>query len=189
MRRSPVVITRSLLALAIAAGAYQISSSAQDRLATMPGHDRYQTITAESRDAVKTGALNVTWTGATAFEYARDGKLYRYDLTTRKEMDAGEAPEAAGRGGRGGRGRGGQGMPERGRQFESAESPDKKLKAVYRDRNVWLVDVASGAETQITTDGNEKERIKNGTASWVYGEELGQRTAMWWSPDGRKLDY
>ena len=28
-----------------------------------------------------------------------------------------------------------------------------------------------------------------GTASWVYGEELGQRTAMWWSPDSRKLAY
>ena len=32
-------------------------------------------------------------------------------------------------------------------------------------------------------------RIKYGTASWVYGEELGQRTAMWWSPDGTKLAY
>jgi dipeptidyl-peptidase-4 len=32
-------------------------------------------------------------------------------------------------------------------------------------------------------------RIKNGTASWVYGEELDQRTAMWWSPDGSKLAY
>jgi dipeptidyl-peptidase 4 len=26
-------------------------------------------------------------------------------------------------------------------------------------------------------------------ASWVYGEELGQNTAMWWSPDGRRLAY
>jgi dipeptidyl-peptidase-4 len=41
----------------------------------------------------------------------------------------------------------------------------------------------------LTSDGSEKERIKYGTASWVYGEELNQRTAMWWSPDGRKLAY
>src|SRR6185437_10814950 len=39
------------------------------------------------------------------------------------------------------------------------------------------------------TDGSAATRIKNGTASWVYGEELSQRTAMWWSPDGSKLAY
>src|SRR6185503_10504053 len=32
-------------------------------------------------------------------------------------------------------------------------------------------------------------RIKYGTASWVYGEELSQQTAMWWSPDSRRLAY
>jgi len=31
--------------------------------------------------------------------------------------------------------------------------------------------------------------VKYGTASWVYGEELSQRTAMWWSPDGKKLAF
>ena len=41
----------------------------------------------------------------------------------------------------------------------------------------------------VTTDGSEKDRIKYGTASWVYGEELGQTTAMWWSPDSTKLAY
>ncbi len=41
----------------------------------------------------------------------------------------------------------------------------------------------------ITTDGSEKDRIKYGTASWVYGEELAQTTAMWWSPDSRKIAY
>ena len=40
-----------------------------------------------------------------------------------------------------------------------------------------------GNEAPITTDGSEKDRIKYGTASWVYGEELRRRTAMWWSPD------
>ena len=88
-----------------------------------------------------------------------------------------------------GRGRGGN-APERGRQFTSAESPDKKWRAVYKDadRNVYLVDAAN-VETAITTDGSKDKRIKNGTASWVYGEELAQRTAMWWSPDSRRIAY
>ncbi|HEK85779.1 MAG TPA: S9 family peptidase, partial [Candidatus Aminicenantes bacterium] len=81
------------------------------------------------------------------------------------------------------------GMPERGRQFTTAESPDKKFKAVYRDRNVYLVDNTSQAEFPITTDGSEKTRLKYGTASWVYGEELEQITAMWWSPDSKKLAF
>ena len=39
-------------------------------------------------------------------------------------------------------------------------------------------------------DGRQrKTRVKYGTASWVYGEELSQRTAMWWSPDGKKLAF
>jgi dipeptidyl-peptidase-4 len=51
------------------------------------------------------------------------------------------------------------------------------------------VNASGGGESQITTDGSEKDRIKYGTASWVYGEELSQTTAMWWSPDSRKLAY
>ena len=44
-------------------------------------------------------------------------------------------------------------------------------------------------ELAVSTDGSEKERIKNGKASWVYGEELNQNTAFWWSQDGKKLAY
>ena len=32
----------------------------------------------------------------------------------------------------------------------------------------------AATRSPVTTDGSEKERIKYGTASWVYGEELGQ---------------
>ena len=184
--RKQLFVVRASTALAVAFGILQIAPSAQDRLQTMPGYQQFQKVSAESRDAVKSGALSVTWKDAATFEYARDGKLYRYDLKTRTPTAAGEAPAQAGRGGRG---RGGQGAPERGRQFESADSPDKKFRAVYRDRNVYVVDAATNAEVPVTTDGSEQARTKNGTASWVYGEELAQRTAMWWSPDSRKLAY
>ncbi|HVL68264.1 MAG TPA: DPP IV N-terminal domain-containing protein [Vicinamibacterales bacterium] len=180
-----VLVVRTALAITAVAGFLQISSSAQDRLRTMPGYERFQQVSAESRDAVRSGALNGAWIDARTFEYARDGKLYRFDLATRRTAEAGAAPEPAGRG----RGRGGQGQPERGRQFESADSPDKKFRAVYRDRNLYVIDVASGTEKAVTSDGSVKDRIKNGTASWVYGEELAQRTAMWWSPDSRRLAY
>src|SRR5205809_473585 len=46
-----------------------------------------------------------------------------------------------------------------------------------------------GGNVAVTTDGGTASRVKYGTASWVYGEELSQRTAMWWSPDNRKLAF
>jgi dipeptidyl-peptidase-4 len=77
----------------------------------------------------------------------------------------------------------------RGRQSDCVLSPDGKLKAFYRDRNVWIAGADGSSEKQITLDGAERTRIKYGTASWVYGEELGQTTALWWSPDSSKLAF
>lgn len=79
--------------------------------------------------------------------------------------------------------------PERGRQFDTVESPNHKLRATSRERNIAVQDVAAGTSRAITLDGSVAGRIKNGTASWVYGEELSQIDAMWWSPDSSKLAY
>jgi len=54
---------------------------------------------------------------------------------------------------------------------------------------LWVSDPGGANEIAVTTDGSVKDRIKYGTASWVYGEELGQTSAFWWSPDSRKLAY
>src|SRR5690606_2499820 len=78
-----------------------------------------------------------------------------------------EIEPAGGEEGRFGR----RGGPERGRQFDSAESPDGTLKAFYRDRNLWLSRADGTEEKAITTEGSEADRVKYGTASWVYGEE------------------
>src|SRR5688572_20057793 len=162
-------------------------ASAQDRLKTMPGYDQYARVAPQIAGAVKLGALQAFWVDSgRAFEYQRDNQWYRYDVGTRKAStisspstpDSLRRPRAGGRGG-----------PERGRQFASANSPDGKRKAFYRDRNLWIGAADSSDAVAITTDGSETARIKYGTASWVYGEELGQSTAMWWSPDGSKLAY
>lgn len=76
------------------------------------------------------------------------------------------------------------GFQARGRQRERVESGDGKV-AVYREGNVYLT--MGGEERRITPDGDLGRRLKYGTASWVYGEELEQRDAMGFSPDGRWL--
>ena len=63
------------------------------------------------------------------------------------------------------------------------------FEAICRDRDLWMKPADGSAEYAITTEGDEKTRIKYATASWVYGEELDQNTAMWWSPDGKKIAF
>ena len=105
----------------------------------------------------------------------------------------------AGRQGGGGRGAGqtATGAPnpcpqeqvQRGRQAACAASPDGKMKAYYRDRNLYVSNADGSGEVAVTTDGSEKARIKYGVGSWVYGEELSQTTAIWWSPDSTKVAF
>jgi dipeptidyl-peptidase 4 len=170
------------LALAVAAVCAQATGGAQDRLKTMPGYEQYLRVSREIPAAVKSGALDVGWRDARTIEYSRDAKRYRFDVESRSLSDV-SGPEPSPPGSLN------QAAPERGRQFDAAGSPDGRFKAIYRDRNVWIRDAATGTETQVTTDGDEKTRVKSGTASWVYGEELSQTTAMWWSPDSSRLAY
>ena len=54
----------------------------------------------------------------------------------------------------------------RGRQLDCAVSPDGKMKAFYRDRNLWVANFDGTGERAVTTDGSVAGRIKNGTGSW-----------------------
>jgi dipeptidyl-peptidase 4 len=167
----------------------QIDTAAQDRLKSMPGYAQYQKMLPQLTNAARLANLRVTWSDdGKAFEYVRDGKRFRFDVASRQSAEIGTAQEPDGRS-RGGRGA--PGAPERGRQFAFADSPAKTLRAQYNDsdRNLYLIDLQTKVETRLTSDGSREKRIKYGTASWVYGEELDQTTAMWWSPDGRKLAF
>src|SRR5436190_1323419 len=145
---------KSLLILLLALGTLPVG--AQDRLKTLPGYEQYQKMSREAATAFKSGALQVAWRdGGQALEYRKDGKTWRYDIATKQLAEAtgstGAAPPQFGR-------RGAGGGPERGRQFDSAASPDGKLKAFYRDRNLYLSDANGGNETTLTTDGSEQKR-------------------------------
>ena len=70
-------------------------------------------------------------------------------------------------------------------------SPDSTKLAFTRDNDLYMVDIASGAETRLTFDGSDV--ILNGYASWVYYEEIFGRPsryrAFWWSPDSKKIGF
>jgi dipeptidyl-peptidase 4 len=87
------------------------------------------------------------------------------------------AAQTRGRGGRGGGG-GGRG----GAESNPAQSPDKKFTAFIRDWNLWLRD-ASGAETQLTTDGAKDFGYATDNAGWRKSD----RAIVLWSPDSKKI--
>lgn len=74
-----------------------------------------------------------------------------------------------------------------GGQMFAKLSPDGSRVAFVRDNDLWVTELATGAETRLTTDGSET--IINGTTDWVYEEELGLRDAFRWSPDGTRIAY
>jgi dipeptidyl-peptidase 4 len=184
-----------------------------DRLAAMAPYQQYVKRQPLYQNAMVTGALSVTWEdGGRGFTYNHDGKAYRFDAATLTPTVTGDAPVAGGgAGGRGaGGGRGGRGGGEpvlgrggaaatpnpcptvvvpRGRQRPCEASADRTMKAYYKDRNLWISNADGSGERQITTDGSEAKRTKNGSGSWVYGEELGQTTAIWWSPTGQQVAF
>lgn len=181
-----------LLAAVVLSASVAAPLFAQDRLKLMPGCGQYQKMSRELPGAFKSGALAVNWVDdGKAFEFERDGKRFRYDLAARQ---ATELPPTKTEKGKAVRrpppsGRPGVARPERGRQYTSALSSNGQWRAFYRDRNLWLSPTNSTNAIAITTEGNEKTRIKCGTASWVYGEELYQNTAIWWSPDSKKIAF
>jgi dipeptidyl-peptidase-4 len=171
---------------------------AQDRLKSMPGYERYTKVTGESVGAYKSGALTVTWVDdGAALEFRKDGKRYLFDIIAGKasEINATNRPPTSQVGQSPGRrrqpGRAGNAgeRPARGRQFTSSLSPDEKFRAVYRDNNLWLTNLTDKTEAAITEDGSKATRVKYGSATWVYGEELDQNTAMWWSGDSQMIAF
>jgi dipeptidyl-peptidase-4 len=75
-----------------------------------------------------------------------------------------------------------------GKQAYADFSPDGKKVAFVRENNLFYVDLSTGKEVQITSDGKHNEII-NGSTDWVYEEEFEFTKAFFWSPDGLKLAF
>jgi dipeptidyl-peptidase-4 len=170
------------------ASLFSITVSAQQWIKEMPGYERFKEIAPQIRSSVKPGQISVKWAdNGKSFEYDFDGKKYQFDIKKKKAVELGEAereesPMARYRRMYGNR-------PQRGRQYTFADAPNGKNKAVYRDGNVYITNTNGENELAVTNEGSESKRIKFGSATWVYGEELNQTTAMWWSPDSKKLAF
>lgn len=71
---------------------------------------------------------------------------------------------------------------------EPTFSPDASKVAYVFENNIYIKDLASGEETQVTHDG-EKNRIINGITDWVYEEEFAFVRAFEWNKTGDKIAF
>ena len=62
-------------------------------------------------------------------------------------------------------------------------SPDKTKAAFIRDYNLWVRDIASGKETQLTTDGVKDFGYATDNAGW----QMSDNPILVWSPDSKKI--
>ena len=104
------------------------------------------------------------------------GKRYQCALDSYKCTVDNTPGAGAARGGRGG-GRGGFA------RSNDSPSPDKKKTAFLRDYNLWVRDIATGKETQLTTDGVKDNGYATDNAGWTKSD----RAILLWSPDSKKI--
>ena len=178
---------RLLGGIAVAFAATALPVAAQSKLQAMPGYDQWAKVAPQIPMAVRLGSINAEWAAdSQSFEYMLAGTRWRYDLTTKKAVEATDAPKAAEQTTPAATGT----VLARGRGREAdVTSPDGSLRAISRDYNIWLVPANGGPDKQVTTDGGQASRIRNGVGSYIYLEEFNVSQPVWWSPDGKKLAF
>lgn len=70
-------------------------------------------------------------------------------------------------------------------EIDAKVSPKGAFVSFVRDQNLFLINLETGAEQAITTDG--KDLITWATAEFIAQEELDRDTGYWWSPDERYI--
>ncbi|WP_242003005.1 S9 family peptidase [Vulcaniibacterium tengchongense] len=66
-------------------------------------------------------------------------------------------------------------------------SPRGGYVGFVRGRNLWVIELASGRQVQLTFDGGET--VGNGVAEFVADEEMGRHTGYWWAPDDSAIAF
>jgi dipeptidyl aminopeptidase/acylaminoacyl peptidase len=116
----------------------------------------------------------------TQIDYAPDGETFQFTVDDkrwtcdRKGVSCSSAASTGREGAR--RGPGGGAVAQ-------VLSPDGSRAAFIRDYNLWVRDVKSGAETQLTTDGVKDYGYATNDAGWTRSDT----PVVVWSPDSKKI--
>lgn len=197
-----------VLLLVLLGSSVAIAQSAR-RAVTAADYDRAVRMLAPALNGlVVGGTVNANWLPDGRFWYVRTTLTGTENVVvdpvkrTREVVATppagGQAPAAGGAGGRGGRGAGGRGGGRGGVQITrtcganvtgltspppASMSPDGTKAVFICDWNLWVRDVASGEERQLTTDGEKNFGYATSNAGWTTSAAA----SLSWSPDGKKI--
>lgn len=104
------------------------------------------------------------------FEYSADGKSILFNIADKRWTCTVKGDSCAGFAG--------VDAPP-----DSVLSPDKKNAAFIRDYNLWVRNMETGRDTQLTTDGVKDYGYATNNAGWEHGDD----PVVLWSPDSRKI--
>lgn len=161
--------------------AYDIAAGRHRQLVdsrTLAGADRALSAEEEARrERQRTAALS----GIVEYSFAPDshqlliplnGDLYLYDISSkigaRKPADAVRRLTST-----------------EGYETDARFSPRSHFVSFIRDQNLFVIDLANGAERAVTREGGGL--VSYGMAEFIAQEEMDRDTGYWWSPDERLI--
>lgn len=113
------------------------------------------------------GIVSYQWSkDGSALLFPLNGDLYHCDLKNKKSKKLTNTPSF---------------------ETDAKISPKGRFVSFIRDQNIYVIDLASGKETQLTKDGNGT--VRNGMAEFVAQEEMARMTGYWWAPDDSKIAF
>jgi dipeptidyl-peptidase-4 len=168
LRSGPRSFVRDLYELDVATGKERRLASAEQILGGAE-----EQLTAEElarRERMRSAAR-----GIASFSVSRDGRLVLVPLSSSLyvlDRASGKSVELASAGGT---------------PIDPQFSPDGSLVSCVRDGDVYLIDLASGAQRRLTQGATAT--LTHGLAEFVAQEEMSRMSGYWWSADSRYLAY
>jgi dipeptidyl-peptidase-4 len=122
------------------------------------------------RTAALSGIVDYQWSAdGHSLLFPLGGKLYLYDLDKRGSAAVRQLTQ-------------GEGFAT-----DAKISPKGGFVSFIRERNLWVIDLASGKQLQLTRDASAT--IANGVAEFVADEEMDRHTGYWWAPDDSAIAF
>lgn len=112
------------------------------------------------------GIVDYSWVGDNLLMFPLGGDIFLYDLTTNEARQVTATSSF---------------------ETDPKVSKDGTLITYVRDNELFVKELASGLERQLTNSSTDT--IRNATASFVVQEELDRSTGYWLSPDARRAAY
>lgn len=140
----------------------------------LPGEEVLSDEEKARRERQRTAALS----GIVDYQWSPDGKTLLFPLGGELYLyDLGKSGKAAVR----------KLTTGEGFATDPKVSPKGGFVSFVRARNLWAIDLATGKEVQLTSDGSDT--IGNGVAEFVADEEMDRHTGYWWAPDDSAIAF